>query len=122
MKREQIGRAVCRYPGRGGFAWLELLLVLAICGLILQLFPSVGVGLLWAINPLNWPRTFWFALNFAIIIALVGVRFGPDLYHDWAKAREEKALEQQKAEKQQALKQERQRLEQVKESRKRRIY
>ncbi len=64
---------------RSGFAWLELLLALAILALVLQLFPSVWVGTLWALDVRNWPRTVWFAVNCVLLLALVGIRFDTDL-------------------------------------------
>jgi hypothetical protein len=41
-------------PPRAGFAWLELLLVLALLALVLQLFPALWTGMLWALDVRNW--------------------------------------------------------------------
>lgn len=68
---------------RTGFAWPELLLALAAIALVLQLFPSLATTLLAALDFRAWPRGTWFAANVLVLIGLVGVRFGPELYADW---------------------------------------
>jgi len=68
---------------RSGFAWLELLLVLAVPALLFQLFPSLWSGTLWALDVRNWPRTVWFAGNVVVVVLLVAIRFGPELVQDW---------------------------------------
>jgi len=107
---------------RLGFAWLELLLALAILAVLFQLFPSLWVGTVWALDVSNWPRTIWFAANLVVVFALVAIRFGPDLYADWHERRERRAAERTKIQKQQELKEQRETLERMQQARSRRIY
>ena len=109
-------------PNVSGFAWLELLLVLAFLALVFQLFPSVWTGTVWALDIRNWPRTFWFAANGVALLALVAVRFGPDLYQEWLKRQERLASERAKKQKQQELKEQRETFERLQRGRSRRIY
>lgn len=74
-------------PYRSGFAWLELVLALAFLALLFQVFPSLWIDLLSALDIRTWPRTTWFALNLLVLFGLFGVRFGPDLYGDWKQRR-----------------------------------
>jgi hypothetical protein len=106
---------------RAGFAWLELLLALALLALVLQLFPALWNGMLWALDVRNWPRTVWFAGTWLVLAVLVGIRFGPDIYTDWRQRRERLATERTKQQKQQALKDERETLARMKEGMKRRV-
>lgn len=68
---------------RTGFAWLELLLALAAVALVLQLFPSLTTTLRNALDFRAWSRFTWFAMNLLVLLGLVGIRFGPELYGDW---------------------------------------
>jgi hypothetical protein len=63
-------------PSHAGFAWLELLLVLAVVALLLQLFPSLWTAVLWTLDVRNWSRTVWFAETWVVLGMLVGVRLG----------------------------------------------
>ncbi len=107
---------------RTGFAWLELLLALASLALLFQLFPSLWIGTLWALDIRNWPRTVWFAANMMVVFTLVAIRFGPNLYTDWRERRERRVSERAKQLKQQKLKEQRETLERMKEAQKRRVY
>lgn len=64
---------------RSGFAWLELLLVLAIVALMLQLIPQWGVRVLESLDFRNWSRSVWFGLNLLMVLGAVGIRFAPEL-------------------------------------------
>ncbi len=109
-------------PLRSGFAWLESLLALALLALLFQLFPSLWIGTLWALDVRNWPRTVWFIGNVILVFTLVMFRFGPDVYHDWREHLTRRAAQRMKKQKQQELKEQRETLERIKEGQKRRIY
>jgi hypothetical protein len=111
-----------RKPLRAGFAWLELLLVLALLALVLQLLPSLRTAALWLLDFRNWPRTLWFAATWIVLLVLVGIRFGPGMYGDWRRRRERLAAVRAMEQKQQDLKAERERLARMKEAMKRRVY
>jgi hypothetical protein len=107
---------------RGGFAWLELLLVVAVLVLLFQVFPSAWFGVLWVLDVRNWPRSIWFAANVAGVLALCAVRFGPELYESWQARRTRLRIEREKQEKQRQLKEQRETLERLREARKRQVY
>lgn len=107
---------------RNGVAWLELLLAIAVIFLVLQLVPSLGQTVLYAADFRNWPRTVWFAANLGIVTLLLAVRFGPYLLQDWRDRQQHLRSEHTKAEKASALKKHREAIEQMKASRRRRIY
>ncbi|MEM6484215.1 MAG: hypothetical protein AAF662_04440 [Pseudomonadota bacterium] len=71
---------------RHGFAWLEVLLALAIVILLVQLVPSQSRFLLnwslYSINPLNWSQTTWLVVNVLAIVALA-------LAASWASIKEQ---------------------------------
>jgi hypothetical protein len=112
---------VTLYTPRVGLACLELLLVLAILALVHQLFPSLWAVAIWAADVRNWPRTIWFAATWMVLIALLAIRFGPDLYHDWRQRRTRFTVKQAQKEKQLRLKEEREILAQRMEAMKRRV-
>jgi hypothetical protein len=107
---------------REAFAWLELLLVLAVLALVVQLIPGALDTIFYAINPAHWPRTVWFAINWGVLSLLVGVRFGPDLVAAWKQRRQKLAVEREQSAKQRELKEQRETLERIKRSRSRRLY
>jgi thiol:disulfide interchange protein len=111
-----------RISPRAGSAVLELLLALAVLALVFQLFPSLWFAMLWATDVRNWPRNIWFAATWMVLIALLAIRIGPDVYHDWWQRRMRSAVEQAQKEKQMRLKQEREMLAQRMEAMKRRVY
>jgi len=110
-----------RIERRGGVR-LELLLVLAVAALVFQLIPPLWTGTLWALDVRNWPRTIWFAANLVVVVTLVAIRFGPDLYDDWRMRHERRAAERAKKQKQQELHEQRETLERLQQARSRRIY
>jgi len=101
-----------------GFVWLELLFFLAFLVLLLQFFPS----LLAVLDARNWSRLTWFVFNAVAVVALVIVRFGPDLYASWSQRRDSIAVERAKLKKQQELREQRETLERLQHGRARRIY
>ncbi len=103
---------------RPGFAWLELLLALAMVALVLQLFPP----LLALANFRNWSRSTWFVVNTAVVLSLLTIRFGPDLFGDWRERRQRLATDREKAEHIETRKAHREAIERVKKSRRRRMY
>lgn len=104
------------------FGWRELLLAIAVLALLFQLFPATLTVILWALDFRNWPRTFWFAASWVVLLALVAVRFGPELYIDWRKRQQQREANRQVWQKQQKLKEQREMLARMKEASKRRIY
>lgn len=102
--------------------WLELLLAAASVLLVLQIFPAIGVATLWALNPRNWPRTTWFLMNFLVVLLLIIIRFGPDLYYDWKTGLQERSKKRRKELDTKEAKEQRRILEEAKGSRRRRIY
>jgi hypothetical protein len=62
---------------------------------LFQLFPSLGS----LFNVRNWSRSTWFVMNASVVLALITVRFGPDLVADWRKRCQRLAAERAKAEK-----------------------
>lgn len=110
------------HPTRRGFAWLELLLVLAILVLLFELFPSLWWIVLAALNPRNWTRPIWIVVNLIVVLFLLTVRFGPQLVEDWRLRKNRLAVEQTKQHKQQELKEQRESLNRMKQAQRRRIY
>lgn|GEM_PF-6876907 len=106
-----------RHEESNGFYWLELLLLLSACALLLQISPSLAtpfqeaLAYAWlTLKPLlghldvrNWSAVHWMVGNVSFILALLGIRFGPDLaqsfYEDW----ELKQRETQRTERHTAL-------------------
>ncbi len=101
-----------------GFAWLELLLALAMVALVLQLFPPLLV----LVDFRNWSRSTWFAMNMVVVLALLTFRFGPDLLSDWRGRQQRLAADREKAEHIETCKVQREAIERVKRSRRRRMY
>ncbi len=97
-------------------------MALAALALLFQIFPSLWAGTLWALDIRNWPRTVWFAGNLVVVVLLVAIRFGPDLYQDWRQRKERRAAERVEMQKRQALKEQRETLERMQQARSRRIY
>ncbi len=108
--------------GRSGFAWLELLLALAMLALVLQLFPRAGQTLVWMLDVRNWPRTVWFGANLIVLLVLVAVRFGPQLVEEWRERRERLSSEHTKEEKQREIRAQREALERMQQAKRKRIY
>lgn len=104
-----------------GFAWLELLLVLAFLALVIQVFPSAWRSLVWAVDVRNWSRGVWMTLNFGVVLVLFGIRFGPGLLDASRKPRKRVARECEQHEKQLTAKEERELYERMREARKRQV-
>jgi type VI protein secretion system component VasK len=109
-------------PPRVGYRWLEWMLVLSVFCLVVQVFPRFGQLVLLLVDPRNWPRTAWFAVNLFVLLALVAVRFAPQLLADWRERKERLTVEKTKHDKQQELKAEREALERMQQAKRRRIY
>lgn len=62
---------------------MELLLALAMCLLLFQLFPCVPEQILSGLDFRQWSRSTWFLFNAAILILLFAVRIGPALVDHW---------------------------------------
>jgi hypothetical protein len=107
---------------RHRFAWLEILLVLAIVLVILQVFPSLWFTLVRMLDVRNWSRSFLMILSVGILLVLFGVQFGPHLYQDWQQHRLRLEVERKKEEKQRVLKEQREMFERLQRGRRRRIY
>lgn len=122
MTRKYHQTLVPRRPLREGIAWLELLLAIAALALVLQLWPALAHGLLWAIDVRNWSRSVWFGVNIAVVATLLSARFAPQLYADWRARQQRLAAERSKYVKQRELKEQREAAERAAQSRKRRMY
>lgn len=105
-----------------GFPRLELLLILTFIVLLFQVFPSLWFAFTWCIDVRNWSRGVWLGLNACAVLALCGIRFGPDLYKEWRERLARLAIERDKQEKQRQLTEQREMLERLQRSRGRRIY
>jgi len=103
---------------RSGFAWLELLLAIAALSLLFQLSPSLRS----AVNVSNWSQLTWFIFNVVVVLILIGIRVGPDLWSDFSERRQRKATDQAKASKAHVLKEQREAMERMQESRRRRKF
>ncbi|MEX2167716.1 MAG: hypothetical protein WD851_00270 [Pirellulales bacterium] len=64
---------------RSGFAWLELLLVLALVAVLFQAFPSLWFTFLSAADVRSWSRDAWIGLNVAAVLVLFAIRFRTEL-------------------------------------------
>jgi hypothetical protein len=64
---------------RLGFAWLEVLVALALLALSVQFFPSLFKQLFRLADIRQWPTYLWIVINGIIILALTCIRFGPNL-------------------------------------------
>ena len=65
-----------------GFAWLEMLIALAVLSLVLQLAPSLRASLIHAIDVRNWSSVAWFAVNAVFLLILCLIKYGPDYWAD----------------------------------------
>jgi hypothetical protein len=110
-----------KWNSRYGFGYLELFLFLAVFALILQLFPSLWFSTLWWVDIRNWPRAVWFFATWMLLLMLLAIRCGPDLYDDWRQRRIRVANKQEKKQKQALLKHERETLARRIEAMKRRV-
>ncbi|HEX3599392.1 MAG TPA: hypothetical protein VHU84_04580 [Lacipirellulaceae bacterium] len=64
---------------RRGGVWLEALLALSLVTLAALLFPGPAISLLRSADPRRWGRGAWIALNCAVILSLVALRFRREL-------------------------------------------
>ncbi|MEM6484574.1 MAG: hypothetical protein AAF662_06265 [Pseudomonadota bacterium] len=114
---------------RHGFAWLEVLLALAIVMLLVQLVPSQSRFLLnWSlhsINPLNWSQATWLVVNVLAIVALALAASWASIKEQLNRRRSESRHRRQSEEattKQRELAEERALYERMHEARKRRDF
>jgi len=105
---------------RDGFAWLELIFVLVVIALLFQLFPLWN-GFIWAIDVRNWSRAAWMTLSVLILVTLIGIRFGSELYAEWRRVRPRRSVKRETDKKQLTLKEERALYERMNEARKRQV-
>ena len=96
------------------FAFLELLLAVAILVLAWQLVPALDFS--------KWSRGGWMVANAGILATLVAVRFMPDAFFDWRERQDKRMHDQGNLTARQKAKERREALEQIRKSRKRRIY
>lgn len=106
---------------RDGFVRLEVLLVLAILALLFQVFPALWHGIVWALDVRNWSRGVWMTLNVAIVVGLVGIRIGPQLYEGWRTWSGRRSAKRESDEKRRTIKEERALYERMREARKRQV-
>ena len=62
-----------------GFAWLEVLLVLALVAVLFQMFPALWLAVVWSVDVRNWSRDAWIGLNVAAVLVLFAIRFRTEL-------------------------------------------
>lgn len=101
---------------------LELLLALSVTVLLFELYPSLWLNILWAVDIRNWSRGIWLFVNAGAIVILIGSRFGPELYDKLRQRGERLAADREKHAKLRATIEQRQLLERVREAQKRRVY
>jgi hypothetical protein len=102
--------------------WCEFFLALALTSLVLELFPAIRASVLWALNPRTWHRTTWFVANVLIVVALIVIRFGPDLYNDLRSHLQERSNRRKVKVQRSRAKEHHRLLEEAKAARNRRIY
>ena len=102
------------YPKFTAFALLELLLAIALLALVIQLIPAMDIQ--------NWSRSAWTIANASVLAILLAVRFLPDAIVDWHERRIKQTHDQDDLAARQKAKERREALEQIRQSRKRRMY
>ncbi len=107
---------------RPDFSWLELLLAVALVMLALQLWPAAGQAILGWLDVRRWSLAVRIAVNVGVLALLLAVRFGPQLWRDWLDRRREAAARRARREETQQRKAELKAIEQMQESRGRRLY
>ena len=103
------------------FDKLQLLVIAAIVVLLCQTFPSFLNFLASVVNIRRWTRTGWFAANTVVVVALLLVRFGPDLIASWRARHKIIVIERAKLKKKQAIKERREVIERIQRGRQSRI-
>lgn len=78
---------------RSGATWLVLLLGLAAVALLLQFWPAFESQILWGLDLRNWSSSMKFMGNVAVVLVLIGIRFGPNLLQQWRERRQTAASE-----------------------------
>ena len=68
---------------RSGFAWVEILLTLALLALVLQLFPALVKQSMRALDVRKWSRAVWFGVNLLFVFILLCSRSAPGIYRTW---------------------------------------
>jgi hypothetical protein len=102
--------------------WLEAALLVAALALAFQLFPSLWASVVRAVDVRNWTHAMWFSGTIFTLLFLLGVRFGPDLWEEYRTQRRREAAAGEKTRQIEEARRRRKEIEQVKESRSRRIY
>jgi len=96
------------------FALLELLLAIAVLALAIQLILALDFQ--------NWSRGDWMIANAGVLTTLLAVRFLPDAIVDRWERRGRRMHDQDNLAARQKAKERREALEQIRQSRKRRMY
>jgi endonuclease/exonuclease/phosphatase (EEP) superfamily protein YafD len=102
--------------------WLELILACASCALLLQVFPSAWTAVRWSVDVRYWPRSAWFVLNGIVVLILVAIRFLPALLEVSQERHQKSFAHKEKQLKQQELQKQRERISEIRNAQKRRIY
>ena len=118
-----MNRSSCQR--RSGFAWLELLLAIAVLALLLQLIAAIVFPLAKIFDVRNWPSWGWFAFFAVLCTSLLTIKVGPDVVRDVQenlanRRRDRRAHEQ--SEKKTSRAEERALYARMQAARKRRIY
>jgi len=84
-------------------------------------FPSLWDALVSAVDVRDWSRSVWIGLNIGIVLVLLGIRFGPELFDRSRQPRRRVSHECEKHEKRLTAKEERELYERMREARKRQV-
>lgn len=68
---------------RFNIGFLEVLLVIALVGLFIQLFPELWQRLILALDVRQWSPVAWLVANALLVVALVAVRYRDDVKQAW---------------------------------------
>ena len=127
MKLPSLSRTL--HNAAAGMGWLELLLLLAVVGLLGQVFPGAATAVFSWLDIRQWSQLTWMLLNLFVVLLLVGVRFGPEIREKHAEMARQRARaaarkreKRERERKKQELKEQRKMLERIKEGRKRRVW
>jgi hypothetical protein len=102
--------------------FVDGLFVVACIALSAQLFPAVYETIGLVIDVRRWPSAIWLLLNVVVVLVLVCLQFGPDLYQQWRARKSRLAADLEKRQRQQKLKEEKEMFERLRQARSRRLY
>lgn len=104
-----------------GLPGLELALLASVVILLFQLLPLLASEWGRLADVRNWTRAGWMVVSVVILVVLIGIRFGPELYDEWRKRLGRRSPKREMDRKQLSLKDERALYERMAEARKRQV-